>query len=54
MSQHQPQPRPHAAQIAHHKADFEACSATAHSTFIAGVCTGLALYRLLQLLGVLI
>ncbi|MDX9988652.1 hypothetical protein [Thiothrix unzii] len=24
------------------------------STFIAGVCTGLALYRLLQLLGVLI
>ena len=24
------------------------------SSFIAGVCTGLALYRLLQLLGVLI
>ena len=30
MSQHQPQPHPLAAQIAHHKADFEACSATAH------------------------
>lgn len=29
MSQHQPQPRNTAAQIAHHKADFEACSATA-------------------------
>lgn len=32
MSNHTTQypPRNHAAQIAHHKADFEACSATAH------------------------